>query len=168
MSTSSSRCAAPSSELQAKRDPDRLGQVTVCLQAPAQLDRVPACGEHDNRDRSQRRIAHLFGPELEAIHDRHHQVEEDDLGARPGAQQLEGGAPISGAQHGIAGVLEDGDERLAHVAIVLDDQHGGVTAHAPWLTRRTTRSKARGATRCRPGVYSPPFGRFSRSDASTS
>src|SRR5690606_19375886 len=69
------------------------------------------------------------GRELPAVHHRHHQVEQDELG-RHRAQALEGLAAIARAPHTVALTLEDLGESVENVRIVIHDQDHGRVHHA--------------------------------------
>src|SRR6185369_5752808 len=74
-------------QLEQSIDPDRFLQV-VRAEGLRLLDGAPVRRHDHHRDRLQLRVAELLRPELPAVHDRHHEVQQDD--ARPlGAGLLE-------------------------------------------------------------------------------
>jgi hypothetical protein len=67
--------------------------------------------------------AELCAPELPAVHDRHHQVEQNEAGGRPCVEAFERVAPVPGLHDRVAVHFEQQRQRLAHVAVVVGDQH---------------------------------------------
>ena len=67
--------------------------------------------------------------EGDAVHDRHHEVEQDDGGLllRHALQRL---LPVAGAGDAVVLALEDVADRIEDVGVVVDDQHERPTAHS--------------------------------------
>ncbi len=85
-------------------------------------------GQDYHGDGAQLGVLPLEGPELPAIHDWHHDVEQDHARlVRAGTESLDRFLTVRGADGPILVVLEDFCDGLAHIAIVLDDHHEVVT-----------------------------------------
>src|SRR5690606_20010185 len=76
----------------------------------------------DHRHVGQRGIGLDLASQLPAIHDRHHQVEQDDAGLVAGAQLLEGVPAVDGGADLMTFELERYSHHLADVVVVLNYQ----------------------------------------------
>src|SRR4029453_16354332 len=87
-------------------------------------------GDHDDRDRGERRIAALLRHEGVPVHDRHEDVEQDDADrGRP--EHAQRPFAVGRLAHAITFGLQQRRQRLARVEIVFDDQNTLVRmAHA--------------------------------------
>ena len=105
-------------------DLERLLDVVVGarLEADHDIDRVGAGGEHDDRDR--RRPADRAA-DLEAVHARQHDVEQDEV-ERLGGEPLEAFAPVGRGRDGEARVAQADRRHLADRRVILDEQDPGV------------------------------------------
>src|SRR3990172_1764451 len=112
----------------------------------AELRDLPlhACrgGDDHDRDVSELWIRPLNAPELEAVHDRHEEVEQDHggklaAGAGPGPDAVPCGHDV------VALLLQEFLQRLTDVAIVVDQQDMSSCCPGP----RSTRSWGRGEMR---------------------
>jgi hypothetical protein len=61
--------------------------------------------------------------EIEPVHDRHHQIEEDHLGAQTVQQQVEGSLAVLCRMHVVTGIAERFFECVADRWIVIDDEN---------------------------------------------
>src|SRR6266498_3064504 len=86
---------------------DRLGNIAVGFEPQSVLLAIGLRGDHDNRDLRQVRVLPLFVAKLPAVHDRHHQVEEDHGRAGPSSQSAESLEAMAGAGDAIALRLEN-------------------------------------------------------------
>src|SRR6266542_5459423 len=87
-------------------------------------------GDDDDRDVADGRIELLLGPELPAVHDRHHEIEQDDVGVLA-ASRGQGLATVGRRADLVALDLEDLRERLADSGVVLHDEHSWHVAPPP-------------------------------------
>ena len=63
--------------------------------------------------------------EAVAVHDRHHQIEQDDRGGSiQAAESVSASRPFAALRTEKPPILEDVGERLANVEIVVDDEDG--------------------------------------------
>jgi hypothetical protein len=69
------------------------------------------------------------GAELPAVHDRHQQVEQDQVRPPAGVEHLERFAAIPGLAHLVAGLDQDLSEHASNGGLVLDDEDAA--AHSP-------------------------------------
>ena len=98
--------------------------------------------------------------DLEAVHARHHRVEQHDVGQRlRGA--LQRGLAAGGHQHGVAGLVQRVVQHRQVVGHVVDDQHDVAVARGPapvagssWAPAAWARQPARGSSR-RTGTGAP-------------
>ena len=68
------------------------------------------------------RISQLFGAKVPAVHDRHHQVEQDDARPQAAAELIERSAPVCGQRDGVALRLEQFIEGCPHAQVVVDNE----------------------------------------------
>ena len=110
---------------------DRLGQkiVGASLQAAHAISHLVERGHHNDRDMRGRRIAFQPAADLEAVHVRHHDIEQDnvDLAVLAG---LDGIGPVQGGQHLEILGQQPHFEELHIGGDVVDDEdarcHGGL------------------------------------------
>ena len=69
---------ARGTERQEHLDVERLREARVGVERLCLADEIATGRDHDDRDARQRRILELLHPELEAVHDREHQVVEHE------------------------------------------------------------------------------------------
>ena len=98
---------------------DRLGQVEVGVHRGGGRAVIPR--DHHDRRVGQRRVALQLGAELPAIHDRQHEIEDDQVGPRL-PQLLQCLAPVARGQHLVTAQRERLLHRLAQLGVVLDHQ----------------------------------------------
>ena len=82
--------------------------------------------QNDHRHAGQRGIFPLAPAELPAVHDRHHEIKQDEIGWVATLQILEGIAAIG---HGLGPEAFEGEQlghHVAQVGVVFDDQDGAV------------------------------------------
>jgi hypothetical protein len=83
-----------------------------------------AVGRHrQHGNPRQPRIALLNGAELPAVHDRHPQVEHDEIGRAAGAELLQRLASVLRGRHGVPFLFQDPPQRLPDTVIVLDEEN---------------------------------------------
>jgi hypothetical protein len=105
---------------------ERLHQVVVSAGRPSVDSRFLAgtCREQQHRDRPQRWIAANFFQQAKAIHRRHHDVGEDQIGGlAPGRCQR--GDPITHRLDLVLGEQHPCDV-LAHVGVVVGNEDSGL------------------------------------------
>ena len=78
--------------------------------------------EREDRDGRELGVVFLRDAKLPAIHDGHHQVEEDDVRLRRRAKPVESLATVRAPGHAKALHGEQAVERFANVGVVLDDE----------------------------------------------
>ena len=81
-------------------------------------------GDHDHRDAAARLRPPQLGHELEAVHLRHHEVQEDRGPGRRSAEALEREPAVLGLGDDPAVVSQRPADHVARRGVVLDDQHG--------------------------------------------
>jgi hypothetical protein len=81
-------------------------------------------GDENHRDVAGQRVLAQFGEHHVAVHVRHHDVEQDEVGARRQLGQAQGGRAVSGNPHLAAFVLDDGrDDHQVAGRVVNDKDH---------------------------------------------
>ena len=86
-------------------------------------------GQHDHGNIGQRRVVLLSPAKLPTVHNRHHQIEQDDVGTGSVAEICKRLAAIG---DGFDLVSLEGQQlrhHLAQICIVLDNQHGTRRRH---------------------------------------
>ena len=101
---------------------DGLGEIAIDAEAEAAL-LVLDDGEDDDGDVHGGGIVFENGGHVEAIHLRHHDVENDEAGDLF-ADEREGFAAVFGEAHGVAGLGEFLLQQRANVRVVVDDEDG--------------------------------------------
>ena len=115
-------------------DVERLGDVVESTELHGADRRLHGLGSRQHDDRHARIAAPHLLEQLEAVHARHDDVEEDDV-ERPGRERLQ----RVGARRDrdrVVGVLQDHAQRLAHPGLVVDDEDPSldlVHLHPPLL-----------------------------------
>ena len=89
---------------------------------------VLGAGEHDDVDIAELRIVPELVEERPAVHARHLQVEEDEVGF-VGAGDDEGVLPVARGEDAVALFVEDFTHDLDPLEIVVHDEDGGPTVH---------------------------------------
>src|SRR5262249_31770069 len=111
---------------------ERLRHVVVGadLEAEHAIDLGGLCGEHDHGQRAAGRGAETPA-DLEAVHSREHQVEDDEGGpvVRDAAEPV---LAALGLDHVVAFLLEVETDELADVLLVLDHEDAALHCHAVW------------------------------------
>src|SRR5215831_2777544 len=79
--------------------------------------------EADDGDGGQRVVAALRRPEGEPVHARHHQVQDDHVGPEAGLQAGQRRLAVPGRLDGEPFIDQKLAQRLADVAVVVDDEH---------------------------------------------
>ena len=105
---------------------ERLGDVVVGAEVEAEEHVVlgGAGGEHDDRHVG---LAPHDAGHVEAVHARHHPVEDHEVGL-PGADLLQRAAPVVGHEHRVALALEVQADQLRLLRVVLGDENPAVHA----------------------------------------
>ena len=109
---------------------ERLGDVVVRpqLQAEDPVHLGGAGGQHQDRDRRGRRIAPEDLADLQAVHLRQHEVEDDEVGpVLPGGGQ--GARAVPGEDRGEAGLAQLEAQHLEGVGLVVHEED--LRLHAP-------------------------------------
>ena len=90
-------------------------------------------GRHQqDRDVGESGRVPLFAPEIPPVHDRHQEVEQDQVAAPLAVSELpQGLGTVRRAERVVAGILQNGRDRIEGVGIVLDDQHDPAGAGGP-------------------------------------
>lgn len=114
--------AKPLDRFEKPRHVDGLFDTTDGRDTPRDLLDTAARRQHQNRDRSQRRIALLFQSEGWSIHPRHHDVQEDETRCRSRAQFRQRNQAIGSARHGVTLFSEKIAKGVADGGIVVDEQ----------------------------------------------
>ena len=96
---------------------------------------------HDDRNAAQVGVLALRVPELPAGHDRHHQVEQDDVRPASAPQPAERLEAVARALDFVALALEKRRERTQKDGVVFDQQD--LTTHGPILLSTGRRGKSR-------------------------
>jgi hypothetical protein len=102
----------------------RLGQEVVHLDVVGRRGILADGGRHhDHRDARRGRILHFRLTELPAVHYRHQQVQQDDVGKRGDRQGGQGLLAVGGTGGPVPRLCQGVDQAAPHVEIVVDDQH---------------------------------------------
>ena len=99
---------------------ERLWEVSVGVDRGCLRRRVRRDDQHGNGREAG--IPLLLDPELPAVHDRHHEIEEDGVGALSGPKMLQRLEPVRAGARVVALVAEKSEERLPNVRVVFDDE----------------------------------------------
>ena len=83
---------------------------------------VAVGGQDDDGDRGQAGILDLLAPKLPAVHDRHHQVEKDEVGMGAGPEQAQRLLPVGGAEDAEPFGPQDHPQGFAGRGVVLHDE----------------------------------------------
>jgi hypothetical protein len=87
-------------------------------------DRARIGRQHDDGDVCELGVVEQLGPELHAVHPRHHEVEQDDARSLDaGAEPVQRVLAVCGRDHAVALRLQRVREDVADVAIIVDDEH---------------------------------------------
>ena len=90
-------------------------------------------GRHQqDRDAGESGRVPLFAPEIPPVHDGHQEVEQDQVAAPLAVSELpQGLGTVRRAERVVAGILQNGRDRIEGVGIVLDDQDDPAGAGGP-------------------------------------
>ena len=83
-------------------------------------------GEHDHRQVGESRVGLLAAAEFPTVHDRHHEVQQNDIGALRGGQVLKRLFSVGDRRRSQALEREQLRHHLAQVRIVFDDENGAI------------------------------------------
>ena len=110
---------------------DGFRDVAGRVQLAADRGHVGAGRHQEHRDVGEGGRLPLLATEIPAVHDRHQEVEEDQIAAPLVVAELPSASAVGGAQRVVAGILQDGRDRIEGVGIVFDDQHDLAGAGGP-------------------------------------
>src|SRR5688572_24860142 len=117
------RRAMPSDNFKQLTVADRLPDIAPCSELPRLLTYIPVRRDDDHRNRGEAGVLGLGRTELRAVHDRHHEVQEDEAGMKPVTKPVERLPAVFGARHGITFILQDVAQTFRDIGVIIDDQH---------------------------------------------
>src|SRR5690606_25990704 len=130
--------------------------------------------QEDDAGIARGRVGFDRATDLEAVHARHHDVEQQKVGTHA-PRDIDGGAPVPGGQNAVTGPLKGSRQYLQVGGVIVDSQnrrnrsrHGAAPAPAPAMAASASKSKAAVSRPiCAPASASaPPAAVSSRARAS--